>query len=133
MHITETTYGVTPPIISQNRSPGNWGEKKVGDEWCVFWAVNSPLAESCQQLINASDWVLSAQYYAAVNVRQVTLGARQAIIQFSNVVPEFIPHGRKHIFKVILWAITTCQSLNPEKLHFNQRSLSLFVHLGCYL
>ena len=31
-------------------NPADWGWKKVGEEWQVYWTAISPLAESCQQL-----------------------------------------------------------------------------------
>ena len=80
LHIRQAAYGIKQPSVSQKQT-ADWGWKKIGEQWGLFWTANAPVAQSCEQLsvaanqsavedANVLDWGSLAQNCAIANVNK---------------------------------------------------------------
>ena len=43
-------WGQATQCQPEAESPADWGWKKIGEQWGLFWTANAPVAQSCEQL-----------------------------------------------------------------------------------
>ena len=74
-------WGQATQCQPEAESPADWGWKKLGEQWGLFWTANAPVAQSCEQLsvaanqsavedANVLDWGSLAQNCAIANVNK---------------------------------------------------------------